>query len=142
MSEYLTITQAAKLKGCTRVTIYKWLKQGKLNTHEVAGKRFVVNDAKLAQAQSQMKEDMSRVESLEKRVEGLEGKLQAVEAENAKLAKQLEEILAKSAEPEKHRAKPREAEPAEAKEEIAKEIRAGKKNINTTGRYKGETKNR
>ena len=78
MAEYLTITNAAKQKGCTRVTIYKWLKQGKIKKYEVAGKKFVVNDESFVQAKSKAEEEMSRVERLEERVEKIEKALEEV----------------------------------------------------------------
>lgn len=94
MAEYLTITQAAKLKGCTRVTIYKWLEQGKLTSMEVAGKKFVVKDGKFAEAKSEMEGQMRQVERLEER-------LVRVEEGNEELRKMAEETLAKLAALEK-----------------------------------------
>ena len=76
MAEYLTITDAARQKGCTRVTIYKWLKQGKIKKYEVAGKKFVVNDEDFVKAKSKAEEEMSRVERLEERVEKIEKALE------------------------------------------------------------------
>ncbi len=91
---YMSVTEAAKLKGCTRVTIYKWIAQGKLNLYEVAGRRFVVRDEKFERAKSEREEEMRRVARLEERMAKLE-------KGNEELRKMAEETLAKLAALEK-----------------------------------------
>jgi excisionase family DNA binding protein len=85
---YLTISQAAKLKGCTRVTIYKWIEQCKLSVYVVAGRRFVVEDEIFAAAKSGREEERGKIARLEERLANLE-------EGNEALRKMAEETLAK-----------------------------------------------
>ena len=74
--EYLTVTKAAELKECSRTTIYQLIRRGRINTYEVAGKQFVINDDAFLQTTVNRGVPFSRLERmiavLEKRVEHLE----------------------------------------------------------------------
>jgi len=91
---YLTITEAAKLKSCSRVTIYKWIEEGKLTIHEMARRKYIARDERFEEAKSQREGEMLRVARLEER-------MAKVEDGNKELRKLLEEILAKVKELEK-----------------------------------------
>lgn len=42
--EYLSVTDAAKAKECSRTTIYRAADDGRINDAEIAGKRLIVAD--------------------------------------------------------------------------------------------------
>ncbi len=91
-TEYLTVSKAAKIKQCSRTTIYHQMKQGRINTYEFAGKQFVIKDetfeniqinrgvpfGKMEERLAQLEEKVSQLEEenkgLEERVIELEGK--------------------------------------------------------------------
>lgn len=77
--EYMTIAQATKLKGCARLTIYNWIRDGKINTIEIAGKKFVVRDKKFETAKTEKRSD-----HLAERITALEVKMEQLSQEIAK----------------------------------------------------------
>ena len=83
--EYLTVTQAAKVKHVTRATVYQWLKRNALNTFEIAGRKFIVKDDKFESLQPQDSIDHSKIGALERRVELLERELGELKASFQKL---------------------------------------------------------
>ena len=83
--EYLTVTQAAKIKRVTRATVYQWLKRNALTTFEIASRKFIVKDNKFESIQPQDSKDNSKVAVLERRVEILERELGELKASFQKL---------------------------------------------------------
>lgn len=55
----LSITEAAKIKGCSRQTIYDWIEKNFINVEKVAGRRLIVPDQKFQsmEARGARKED-------------------------------------------------------------------------------------
>lgn len=77
-SQYLTITEAAKRKGCTRRVIYGYIERGLLNTQTVLGKRAVVNDEHF-QALTISKGNWQILTDLTEKVSTLDDRLSTVE---------------------------------------------------------------
>ncbi len=72
--KYVTVTEAAKIKGCTRSTIYKLIHDGKINICEIDGCGFVVVDNKFQHAE--LRQDLRRkVNELEARLANIEKSL-------------------------------------------------------------------
>ena len=47
-TQYLSVTAAKDTFGVSRVTIYKWIAQGKIDSAEIAGRTVIVSNAKLS----------------------------------------------------------------------------------------------
>ena len=69
---YITVTEAAKIKGCTRSTIYKFIHDGEINICEIGGRGFVVADEQFQRIE--LRQDLRR------KVNALEAKLLAIES--------------------------------------------------------------
>lgn len=76
--EYLTITQAAKVKCCTRTTIYAMIEAGKIKIEVIAGHKLIANTEEFQKVNpkshlwKRRKREKEKVEQLEDRVERLE----------------------------------------------------------------------
>lgn len=46
--EFISVNAAAKLKKCSRPTIYSWASDGSIDSVKIAGKIIIVNNEKLA----------------------------------------------------------------------------------------------
>jgi hypothetical protein len=95
----LKITEAAKQKHCSRMQIYRAIKEGKLNLAEVHGKTYVQNDAKftsytVSKHQHPAKPKIS-VSDLADRLSLFELKLSTLAAENDLLKDRLARLEAK-----------------------------------------------
>lgn len=92
--EIISITDAAKIKKCSRATIYKLLREEKINSTEIAKKRLIINDDKF----QELTIEKNRIASLEDRllkiedlVTRFEERLSKLEKQNAKLKAALHE---------------------------------------------------
>ena len=92
--QYLSIGMAAELKKCSRTTIYHLIKRGKINTREIAGKKFVVRDedfeavrinrgvpfARLEERLTQLEVLVAQLEERNKKLEDKVSKLESLRA--------------------------------------------------------------
>ena len=86
---YLTFTQAAKCKSCTRASIYKAISAAKILEAKLDGKRFVVNDAKF---QSWKPSNIGHVKTLQ-----IQERVSLLEKNTQELNKQILDLQAKIA---------------------------------------------
>ena len=76
--KYITITEAARIKGCTRSTIYRLIHEGKINICEIGGRGFVVIDEKFQCAE--LRKDLRhKVNELEARLFAIENKVEVLQ---------------------------------------------------------------
>lgn len=86
-TRYITITDAAKIKDCTRKVIYNHIKRGDITTEIVLGRRAVVNDEKFQQLKIKkgnwkaLVETSKSIAALRKEIDRLEERVEKLEAE-------------------------------------------------------------
>jgi excisionase family DNA binding protein len=80
MKDYMTVAKAAQLKGCSRLTMYNWVKAGKLTVVEISGRKFIVKDEKFETTHSEKRNDR-----LAERIAILETKVEQLSKEKGKL---------------------------------------------------------
>ena len=68
LQKFFTVTDAAIEKGCTRDTIYKLIREGKINVVKAGKRRIIVGDENFRA----LKLQKDRITELEKRIELLE----------------------------------------------------------------------
>jgi excisionase family DNA binding protein len=73
MEGYMTVAEASKIKRCARLTIYNWIRAGKVNVVEISGRKFIVKDEKFETARSEKRNNYlaERMAVLEAKVEQL-----------------------------------------------------------------------
>jgi excisionase family DNA binding protein len=78
--KYVTVTEAAKIKECTRSTIYKFIHDGEINICEIGGRGLVVVDEQFQRLE--LRQDLRRkVNALESRLANIESKIEMLQQE-------------------------------------------------------------
>lgn len=90
--KYITLAKAARIKECSRSSIYNLVKRGKINSYEFAGKPFVIQDEVFQQVQITRGMGISK---LEEKIAALEERIKGLEEENNKLKERVSQLEGK-----------------------------------------------
>lgn len=107
--EYFTITQAAKVKGCTRKTVYSMIQTGQIKIEIIAGHKLIANTEEFRRVNpkshhwKRSKQHKDQIEQLEERVERLEATGREQERRLLRLERKLMDLETRDQECQKER---------------------------------------